>query len=394
MGTLTTGDSRGLAQLKAPGGTRSTLQRVRLLGLGAAGTLYARPRGGRPPAEVLLIRPDHLGDVLLLTPALHALRTAMPRARLTLLIGPWSQQAVQGNPDVDAVEVCVFPGFERKARASVTGPYTLLFDTARQLRGRFDTAVVLRYDHWWGAWLAAAAGIARRVGYDWPETAPFLTERIAYLSGRHEARQNAHLLEALAPAIESRLGPAHYSVREEDVAWARELLDHDGRKWVAIHAGAGAMVKQWPVEHWAAVAEALWEARGVGIVLTGGPSEAELTQGVAARLAGPTIDLAGRTSLGQLAALFGECALALGSDSGPLHLAVAAGAKTITLYGPVPATKFGPWGDPERNIVLESPFACAPCDRLDWPLDVLPLHGCMAAIQPQQVIEAALRLLV
>lgn len=372
---------------------RGFLQRARLSGLRAAGLLYPRSSAGRAPREVLLIRPDHLGDVLLLTPALHVLRAALPGARLTLLLGPWSTEAVRGNRDIDAVEVCEFPGFERKPKAGLLGPYRLLFETARRFRDRFDTAVVLRYDHWWGAWLAAAAGIRRRVGYSWPETRPFLTESVSYQAGRHEALQNARLLEALAPGVEGRLGPARYTVQTADVAWARERLGIGSGRWVAIHPGAGAIVKQYPAEQWAAVAAALYEARGVQIVLTGGPGERELSAAIATRLPFAALDLSGETSFAQLAALYSQCDLVLGSDSGPLHLAVAAGAKTVTLYGPVPAAKFGPWGDPANNVVLQSPFSCAPCDRLDWPLQVLPQHRCMAAIPPQQVIDAALRLL-
>jgi heptosyltransferase-2/heptosyltransferase-3 len=335
-----------------------------------------------------------LGDVLLLTPALHALREALPNARLTLLLGTWATAAIQSNRDVGAVETCQFPGFTRQAKSDVGAPYRLLFDTAGQLKGHFDTAVVLRCDHWWGAWLAAAAGIPRRIGYRWPETVPFLTESVPYEMGRHEARQDARLLEALAPEIEARLGPSRYTVQEADAGWAAErLTGSNGTRWVAIHPGAGAAVKQWPVEQWAQVATALHESRGVRIVLTGGPGEQALTASIAARLSFDALDLGGQTSFGQLAAIYQACDLVLGSDSGPLHLAVAAGAKTVHLYGPVPAAKFGPWGDPARNVVCVSPFACVPCDRLDWPADALPLHGCMAAIQPQQVVDAALRLL-
>lgn len=380
-------------------GRRTLLQQARLAGLRAIGACYPRPRAGRAPANILLIRPDHLGDVLLLTPALRALRAAaragsLPGARLTLLLGPWSAAAVAGNVDVDAVETCIFPGFERQAKSGRLAPYRLLFETAARLKDRFDTAVVLRYDHWWGAWLAAAAGIPRRIGYAWPETQSFLTEVIAYEPGRHEALQNARLLEALAPGIEAGLGPTRYAVQDADAAWAAEkLADRAGAPWVAIHPGAGAAVKQWPVEHWAAVAAALRRQRQAQIVLTGGPAERELTAGIARQLPFEVLDLAGQTTFGQLAAIYRACDLVLGSDSGPLHLAVATGAKTVHLYGPVPTAKFGPWGDPARNVVLVSSFTCVPCDRLDWPAHVLPLHQCMAAIQPQQVIDAALRLI-
>jgi ADP-heptose:LPS heptosyltransferase len=368
-------------------------QQLRLVLLRGAGAFYRPACGALAPDSVLLIRPDHLGDVLFLTPAVHALRQALPEARLTLLVGPWSAEVVAGNKDFDAVALCSFPGFERKTRGNALAPYRLLSKAAGELRGRFDTAVVLRFDHWWGAWLAAAAGIPRRIGYAWPETHPFLTEMLPYRTGRHEVQQNATLLEALAPGMEAALGQLQYAVQPEDRAWAAERMREMGRPLVAIHPGAGAAVKQWPVANWAAVGQSLVRAKDASIVLSGGPGERSLSAGVAGKMQAPALDLAGQTTLGQLAAIYERCDLVLGSDSGPLHLAVAVGAATVHLFGPVPATKFGPWGPPARNVVLESPFVCAPCDRLDWSNAALPLHGCMAGISPDCVIETALRLL-
>ncbi len=380
-------------------------QRLRLVGLRGAGAFYPKPAQGGAPRSLLLIRPDHLGDVLFLTPALQALRRALPHTRITLLAGPWGTEAVRGNPDLDAVEICQFPGFERRPKASALAPYRTLRATALKLRaGGFDAAVVLRFDHWWGAWLAAAAGIPRRIGYDRPETRPFLTELAPYRPGRHEVLQNATLLAVLAPGIDAAPGPTHFAVAEADRAWitarlAAHELDPAG-KWVAIHPGSGAAVKQWPPALWAEVALRLTETTGAQLVLTGGPSERELTAAVTAAAASgggvrprPMLDLAGATTLGQLAALYERCALVLGSDSGPLHLAVAVGAPTIHLYGPVPAAKFGPWGDPTRQVVLASTWSCSPCDRLDWAPDVLTQHACMAAITPDDVIRAARALL-
>ena len=356
--------------------------------------MFYRRLHGRPAShDILLIRPDHLGDMLFLTPALRALRQALPEARLVLLAGPWSAGVVAGNGDLDEVMLCSFPGFERNGKRSALAPYRLLLKTAGELRGRFDIAVVLRFDHWWGAWLAAAAGIPRRIGYAWPETCPFLTEALPYRPGRHEVQQNAALLEALAPGVEAGLGSTQYAVRPEDRAWAAERLGQLGRPRVAIHPGAGAAVKQWPVDCWAAVGRGLVEAKQASIVLTGGPAERGLAAGVAAQMQAPAHDLAGQTTLGQLAAIYQQCDLVLGSDSGPLHLAVAVDAPTVHLYGPVPVAKFGPWGPAERHLVLRSPFTCAPCDRLDWPVEALPLHGCMAAIPPEHVLAAALKLL-
>jgi ADP-heptose:LPS heptosyltransferase len=371
--------------------------RLRRAGLSLAGHLYARPQARPALQSLLLIRPDHLGDLLFLTPALHVLRRALPAARITLLAGPWGAEAVRHNADLDDVLLLPFPGFERRPKGNAWAPYRLLREQARRLRGAsYDTAVVLRFDHWWGAWLAAAAGIPCRIGYDLPDTRPFLTRRVPYQPGRHEVLQNAGLLAALVGGPAEAPGPTRYFVTERDQAHIAGWLAGQGigadQCIAAIHPGAGAAVKQWPAADWAIIAERLTQA-GLRVVLTGGEGERGLTAAVAAAADVPVIDAAGQTTLGQLAALYRRCALVLGSDSGPLHLAVAVDTPTVHLYGPVPATKFGPWGDPTWHVVLTSPFPCVPCDRLDWPIAALPQHQCMVAIRPEAVWAAAEALL-
>ncbi len=399
-------DTGGLRLSARP--ERTPAQRIRLLGLRAIGRLYRRSPGSSAPRSILLIRPDHMGDVLFLTPALHALRRALPAARITALLGPWGADVLQDNPDVNEVRTCRFPGFERSSKSGHLAPYRYLLEAARELHGGgHDTAVVLRADHWWGAWLAAAAGIARRLGYGWPETRPFLTQALPYAAGRHEVEQNNRLLAALAPGPEEPPGPLRFVVTGADRAWAADWLAAYGvdpaRPLVAIHPGAGAAVKQWEATAWAAVARALVSERGAQILLTGSAAERHLTGAVLAAPGGglpdggwpggKALNAAGETSLGQLAALQERCSLVLGPDCGPLHLAVAADVPTIQLFGPVSAVTFGPWGDPRRHVVLVSPWTCVPCNRLDWPSEVLPTHGCMAAIGAGEVIRAALELL-
>ncbi len=370
---------------------RSVRARSRLAALRLIGRVYPRPAAADGPRSVLLIRPDHLGDMLFLTPGLAALRQALPAARITVLAGPWAAEVLRGNPHVDAVFTCPFPGFERRPKTSALAPYRVLLAQARQQRDAYDAAVILRFDHWWGAWLAAAAGIPRRIGYAWPEVQPFLTQPVPYQPGRHEVLQNATALAALSPRLEAPLPPTRFYVADADRAWAAAWLAERGASsgcLVAIHPGAGAAVKQWPPAAWAEVGAALSAHHGVHILLTGGPSERGLADAVATGLPS-ALNTAGQTSLGQLAALYERCALVLGSDSGPLHLAVAVGAATVHLYGPISSAKFGPWGDPARQQVITTGWRCAPCDRLDWPAEVLPQHACMAAITPAQVVAVA-----
>lgn len=370
---------------------------IRVATLHIVGQFYSKNRSVECPRSVLLIRPDHLGDLLFVGPAIRMARQELPAARLTLLVGPWSQAVAARYADLDEVLTCPFPGFERQPKKNLLAPYRLLFATAGRLRGRFDAAVVLRFDHWWGAWLAAAAGIPLRIGYDRPETRPFLTHALPYRPDRHEVEQNAALIAALCGCDAGRPGPLQFPIGEAARAWAADwLADHGvrgGRPLIAIHAGAGAAVKQWPPAAWAEVARQLSETFDAQILLTGSAAERPLAQAIMAGLAVPALDATGQTDLEQLAALLERCTAVLGSDSGPLHLAVAVGTPTVHLYGPASAVKFGPWGDPTRHIVLRSNWACAPCNRLDWPAAVLSQHACMSAIQVDDVLRATQALL-
>ena len=153
---------------------------------------------------MLLLRPDHIGDVLLTSPAVALLRESLPGAHLTYLVGPWSAEVARGGPPVDSLRVLAYPGFTRQANPNLVAPYALLMrEAARLRRERYDVAVVFRPDHWWGALLALVAGIPVRVGGDTPETTPLLTHARAALPGEHAAATALELarlaLQAFGP---------------------------------------------------------------------------------------------------------------------------------------------------------------------------------------------------
>src|SRR5574342_92943 len=124
--------------------------------------------------RILLIRPDHLGDVLLTMPAIQALRVSRPDVEIHALVGHWSADVIAAYPEVDLVLTLPFPGFSRSPKANWYSPYELLIASARHLRYiGYTSAVILRPDHWWGAMLTKWAGIPERIGYDLPDVAPF-----------------------------------------------------------------------------------------------------------------------------------------------------------------------------------------------------------------------------
>jgi lipopolysaccharide heptosyltransferase II len=358
---------------------------------------------GQAISRVWIVRPDHLGDFLLATPALDRWqRAACGELQSTLSVGPWCAELARHAPEVGRLDVFPYPGFTRKTGGRWWAPYVSLVRQARRLRRqRYDLAVILRFDHWWAGLLAYLAGIPRRVGYDTDPLRLFLTERVPYTGIVHEAERNLTLvnhalaLAGCAPSEDADEFPSLvYHIRDEDrhaianLLAGRDVGEH--MPLVVIHPGAGAAVKEWPAERFAAVADALIRERGVCVALTGAPADLGTAWRVAASMQEDAHVLAGQTSTGQLAALLERSALVIGSDSGPLHLAVAAGAPSLHLYGPVDPAAFGPWSDtPERHAVLMADCPCAPCNHLDFSPAELSAHRCMDTISVEQVLDAA-----
>jgi lipopolysaccharide heptosyltransferase II len=350
---------------------------------------------------LLVVRPDHLGDLLFVTPAFRTLRQRHPEAHITALVGPWGASVLSNNPLVDQITTLPFPGFSRQPKTSLWQPYGLLRHWARQLRGQFDLAFILRFDHWWGALLAYLAGVPHRIGYAVPEVAPFLNHAIPYTLGRHEVEQNLRLIGWDSADERHSVHPTHttlpqrhpleFHIPQQTVAWARDAFG--AARPIAIHPGAGAAVKLWRSERWAAVADALTSETGAKILLTGSKAERSLCQEIATQMEAEPQMLAGETTLDQLAAILAQSRLVLGLDSGPLHLAVAVGTPTVHLYGPVNPETFGPWGPPERHLVVVSAWPCIPCDRLDYDPSELVLHPCVREIDVNAVLKAARQVL-
>jgi heptosyltransferase-2/heptosyltransferase-3 len=360
---------------------------------------FAHPSAAAP-RRILVIKPDHLGDVLLLTPALSALRRRFPQAHIAVLVGPWSTRLLAGNPAVDTVLTCPFPGFVRGEAASIVQPYRTLLRYAALLRaGRFDTAIIARDDHWWGGLLALAAGCGRRVGFAHPLLAPTLTSARPWDPQAHVTRQALDLVALLGlasgagPQSGHTFAPAFFPTSGEQ-AWAAGWLatNSPGRPLLAIQPGSGGAAKLWPAASWAALARALAD-RGT-LVLTGGAADAADVAAISALLDDlPHHTLVGTASLGQLAALFGRCALVLGVDNGPLHLAVTQGVPTVHLYGPGDHRRFGPWGPPDRHAVVRSGLWCSPCGVLTHCPRATSPSECMTTIAVAPVLAAAQQLL-
>jgi ADP-heptose:LPS heptosyltransferase len=324
------------------------------------------------------------------------LRESLPSAHLTYLVGPWSAAAARLGPPVDEVRTLDYPGFSRRSTANLVGPYALLLRVASRLRrDRFDVAVVLRGDHWWGALLALAAGIPLRVGGDTPETGPLLSHAYRAPGDQPWAERALGIARLAVRAVDATVveptDVRQFTLDESSRRAASELWQRNalGERVVALHPSAGAPLKSWPTRRWAELAAALFES-GLQVVLVGAPDDAALLAQIADRVGGCAPVLCGQ-SLEVSAALYTRCDLVVTVDSGAGHLAAAVGARTVRLYGPASARVFGPWPPDQsgQRVLATSVLACAPCGYLEAPpCGARTTPACMLTLGVDDVLNA------
>lgn len=381
--------------------------------LGAPGAWRAARRVQVPAPlspRILLIRPDHLGDMVMMTPIPHALKSQVPTAHVTMMVGPWSREMMARHPAIDRLITCRFPKLLRVPKRVVM-PYLLLWQAAHRLRQeQYDVAINLRVDYWWASALIYLAQIPRRVGYDVPEGLPFLTHSLPRPQREHTTHSALHLaslgLQALGYApLEEPYTPVCYPLAfrptAQERAWVTARLEAVGRgadeTLVVIHPGTGSSIKLWQAEGWSRCADAISQSPSIPgpiqLLLTGSPQERPLLEEIAGRMKSRPVIITD-TTVGQLAALLQRADLVLGVDSGPLHLATAQGTPTVRLFGPTDPAVFGPWGAQQHHRVIASAYRCStctviPCGRLDIcaPTEVAR-HPCARLIQEQDVLVA------
>jgi heptosyltransferase III len=360
------------------------------------------------PAEpvqprIAIVRPDHIGDLLMLTPALKVLESIATHHETVLVVGPWNLEVAEHLAPNSRVETINFPGFRREVgHTRLIDPYRQLFEAASRLRDLSPQAVALmRDDHWWGAWMAREAGPPIRLGYENRLASRFLTHQCR-LPRTHYVAQNVELIRRLLallgytvehPAIDPVSMPLEWPVHEDSVRQLDELIGKRiiASPFVVLHPGSGAAVKLWSGRRWASVADRIARQTGHSIVLTGSGAERELCDEISHHASVSTTNLAGQTSLFLLGELLRRASLVLGVDSGPLHLSVAAGTPSIHLFGPSDHIRYGPWGPSDRHRVIRSGMSCPDCGNL---AESRPAGcGCMMAITVDTVADAALGML-
>jgi ADP-heptose:LPS heptosyltransferase len=339
-----------------------------------------------PPQRILVAQMDHMGDAVLSSDMPRLLKRAFPGAAVDLLCSRWNEEVFANNPFVDRriVSRRNWLGRLPAERAFWTEVRRLL---ACIRRGHYDVAIDVRGD-FLVILLLWLAGVPRRVGNGSAGGGFLLTDLAPWSPGEHQLEQRRRLLESLGIPAED-LRPTLYPSPHDRATVA--MLLHAVRALrpvIVLHVGAGTAAKRWPLSHYVELARLLYEQTRGTLICVGGPEDLRRAHQLD-RAGFPGINWVGKLTVLQLAALLEEADLFVGPDSGPAHVAAAAGTRTIALFsGTNDAAQWCPIGP--RVVVLRYPTPCSPCG---YKVCVVNGHPCMNRLRPQAVFRAACDLL-
>ena len=348
--------------------------------------------------RILAVRLDNLGDVLVTTPALHAIKASLPHASLTLLASPVGAQVSHLNPDIDEVLVYEAPWMD---------PWHQLPQDSRReqriigtIRERaFDGAIIFtsfRQSSLPAAYLCYLANIPLRLAASIDGPGSLLTTRHKHpVRTMHEVERGLDLVGAIGLTTPDR--DLVLQVPEESRSHIDTLLaasnGRGNRPLVVVHPGCSMPARTYPWEMYAAVIDVLVERLGAIVALTGSNDEQTLVERILGRAQESTrehtLNFAGKLSFPDLCALIATADLTITNNTGPMHIAAAVKTPVVALFALTnPPEQWGPWGVPHKQLYHD--VSCRICYNRICPYG----HECLTLVSPQMVVDAATELLI
>ncbi len=345
---------------------------------------YRLPVALESPRRVLVVDLNFLGDMLLSSPVYRALKHNLPGARVEALVFAFAAPALRANPFVDEIHTVRSTSFLRQLLGTL-GRRKAGYDLVLQLNTSLKTNFLL--------WLT---GARLRLGYDYAFRGCLNTLRVPIQTRTAKSkRRTDECVELLERAFGWTIADRSmiFQVAERDLDEVHTLLEQSGvgkgDTVIGIHAHCrqGKRFREWGRDRFASLAGALAQRHGAAIVLTGSQDDAADVQALAAsiRPAQRVISLAGRLSLGQMAALLSRLTVFVTVNTGPMHIAIAVGTPTVAIIGGTPAFIVYPTDDPRFTYVADpalrdwDPAALRP--RYVPALDSVPVDDVLARVE-------------
>ncbi len=278
--------------------------------------------------NILIIRTDRIGDVVLTTPAIKALRKAYPMSRISILVSPFTKDLVWPSPYLDEVLVDDRAGRHR----GLIGFLKLARDIRRK---SFDAVFVFHTKRRYNL-VAYLAGIPFRTGYKNEKFGLLLTNPIKDVRSQGQKHEVQYCLDVLKPiGAENNDMDLFVATQKEAEVWANDWLNAQDLKcgeFIAVHCGSSDPAKCWPVEKFAKLIDALQQRYSLKVVLIGSGDTTERANQIKQLTALKPLDVTGKSSLAQTVSLLRRCRLLISNDSGPVHIAAAVGISVISLF--------------------------------------------------------------
>jgi len=334
----------------------------------------------------LLIRAvNWVGDAVMTTPAIGAIRESFPQAEITLLANPLVSQLFSPHEWVDRVIT-----FDRNnSHKGISGRFRLAAELRKQA---FDAAIILpnSFDSALIPWLA---GIPVRLGKSSDGRGFMLTGRYTPTGSDltcHEVEYYLHLVAHFG--MTGKTGKLFLSTTPDEKKLAAAMLEKHGIKpgdfILGINPGAAyGSAKRWYPERFAEVARRLSEQWSARVVVFGGPSETDIAAAIEEKLGNTCLNLAGKTSVRELMELIRRCNFFVTNDSGPMHIAAAFEVPLVAIFGSTDHVTTSPYTD--KATIVRKDFECAPCKLRECPKD----HRCMTAVTADDVVSVALKMI-
>jgi heptosyltransferase-2 len=336
--------------------------------------------------NILIRSTNWVGDAIMTTPAIQAIRQNFPDAKISILAKPWVKDVFAANPCID--HIIFYDSMHR--HKGLRGQVRMAKELAEQ---GLDLAILLQ-NAFEAAWLAYLARIPRRAGYNTDARSLLLTHSVPLKKETkkiHQVYYYLRMLEGLG--LETEGEPKLFLSPPPDAAtWAQKALFEagvrEGDDLIGINPGAAyGPAKRWLPERFVELARMLTRQADAKVVVFGTNADRKVGEGALATAPERVINMAGKTTLGQAMALMARCRVFITNDSGLMHVAAALHVPLVAIFGSTNPVTTGPFSD--RVVIVRKDIDCSPCLKAVCTVD----FRCMKAITTEEVYEAALSLL-
>ena len=352
----------------------------------------------------LIINPFGIGDVLFTTPLIQAIKSEYPDSYIAYWCNERVKEVFKNNPRVSKVFALSRGDLKKIYKKSplegIKRFAGLIFGLRKE---KFEIVFDFTLDHRYGL-VSKLLGIKQRIGYNYKNRGRFLTHKIdiSGYANRHVVDYYLDLLKFVG--IEPKKRNLELFVPERDNIKSRILFESIGIKQddlvVGLAPGAGASwgqsaaLKHWPSVKFSRLADKLINNLGAKVIILGDLSERSLADTVLYSMSNKAIDLVGKTGLEELFAVINNLQVLVANDGGMLHIAVALGKKTVSMFGPVDEAVYGPYPLSPKHAVIKKDLSCRPCYKKFRMGTCLMDRQCMNSIEVDEVFAEVSRLLL